>query len=284
VRIVRTIAELRASLASPRRSGERIGFVPTMGFFHDGHLSLMRRARAECDTVVVSLFVNPTQFNDARDLEVYPRDETRDAALAAGEGVHFLFAPTAEEMYPDGFDTEVVVHRLAEPLEGASRGPAHFRGVATVVAKLFNIVQPEVAYFGQKDAQQALVVRRMTRDLDLPVRVVVCPTVREPDGLAMSSRNVRLGPTARDQALALRHGLQAATERISGGERDAARVIAAGRQAMTRTGIEPEYFAIVSADTLAPLDALAGELLIAVAARVNGVRLIDNEILTVPAT
>jgi len=284
VRIVRTIAELRASLASPRRGGDRIGFVPTMGFFHDGHLSLMRRARAECDVVVVSLFVNPTQFNEARDLEAYPRDEERDGALAAGEGVHFLFAPTAEEIYPAGFDTEVVVHRLAESLEGVSRGPAHFRGVATVVAKLFNIVQPDVAYFGQKDAQQALVVRRMTRDLDLPVRVVVCPTVREPDGLAMSSRNVRLGPDARQHALALRHGLQEATARIASGERDAARVIEAGREAMARTGIEPEYFAIVSADKLVPLHVLAGELLIAVAARVDGVRLIDNEILTVPTT
>lgn len=284
MKVVRRIADVRAALEAPRHRGERIGFVPTMGFFHDGHLSLMRRACAECDVVVVSLFVNPTQFNEASDLDAYPRDEARDSALAEGEGVHLLFAPTADEMYPPGFDTEVAVGRLSESLEGAVRGPRHFRGVATVVTKLFNIVQPEVAYFGQKDAQQALVIRRMTRDLDLPVRVVVCPTVREADGLAMSSRNVRLTPEARRQALALRRGLQSATDRIASGERSASRVITAARATMSIAGVEPEYFAIVSAETLAPVDPLAGELLIAVAARVGGVRLIDNEVLTVPPT
>ena len=284
MKVVREISALRRALEAPRRRGERIGFVPTMGFFHEGHLSLMRRARADCDLVVVSLFVNPTQFNEPSDLVSYPRDEVRDTALAAGAGVHFLFAPAAEEMYPPGFETEVTVPRLSEPLEGVSRGAGHFRGVATVVTKLFNIVQPDAAYFGQKDAQQALLIRRMTRDLDMPIRVVVCPTVREPDGLAMSSRNVRLAPDARPRALALQRGLQAATARIADGERDASRVAKAARDAMANAGIEPEYFAVVSAETLAPVDALSGDVLLAVAARVGGVRLIDNEIVTIPET
>ena len=281
--IVRAIAELRDLLDVPRQDGARIGLVPTMGFFHEGHLSLMRRARMEADVVVVSLFVNPTQFNDAADLEAYPRDEERDAAMAASVGVDYVFAPTAEEMYPAGGVTSVVVGGVTEPLEGASRGPGHFRGVATVVAKLFNIVQPQIAYFGQKDAQQALVIRRMTRDLDFPIRIEVCPTVREADGLAMSSRNVRLSPDARTQALALKLGLDAATTAIRGGERDAARAERIGRAAMATLGVEPEYFALVSAETLAPEYRLAGEILIAVAARVGGVRLIDNEIVRVDA-
>jgi pantoate--beta-alanine ligase len=265
-----------------RREGASIGLVPTMGFFHEGHLSLMRRARVDCGVVVVSLFVNPTQFNDAADLEAYPRDESRDAAIAQSGGVDILFAPAASEMYQHDASTTVTVGGVSEPLEGESRGPGHFRGVATVVAKLFNIVQPSVAYFGQKDAQQALVVRRMVRDLDFPVRIDVCPTVREPDGLAMSSRNVRLAPAVRAQALALRRGLDAAAAAIAGGERNAARVEGRGRQAMEALGVEPEYFAIVSAATLAPTRSLSGEVLIAVAARVGGVRLIDNEIVSAP--
>jgi pantoate--beta-alanine ligase len=282
--LIRTIAEMRELLDSPRQDGARIGLVPTMGYFHEGHLSLMRRARFECDVVVVSLFVNPTQFNDRADLEAYPRDEERDAAMAASVGVDYVFAPSVEEMYPPpGAVTTVVVSDVTEPLEGASRGPGHFRGVATVVAKLFNIIQPQIAYFGQKDAQQALVIRRMTRDLDFPIRIEVCPTVREPDGLAMSSRNVRLSPDARQQALALRRGLDAAVTAIRGGERDAARVERLGREAMESLGIEPEYFALVSADTLAPAYRLAGDVLIAIAARVGGVRLIDNEIVQVGA-
>jgi pantoate--beta-alanine ligase len=225
--------------------------------------------------------VNPTQFNDRSDLEAYPRDEERDAAMAASVGVDYVFAPSVDEMYPPGGATTVVVSDITEPLEGASRGPAHFRGVATVVTKLFNIVQPQIAYFGQKDAQQALVIRRMTRDLDFPIRIEVCPTMREPDGLAMSSRNVRLSPDTRAQALALRRGLDAAVAAIRGGERDAARVERLGRDAMASFGVEPEYFALVSADTLAPEYRLAGEVLIAVAAKVGGVRLIDNEIVQV---
>ena len=283
MKIVRTIAELRSALDAHRRRGERIGFVPTMGFFHEGHLSLMRRARDECDVVVVSLFVNPTQFNDPSDLAAYPRDERRDAAMAEEVGVDWLFAPNAAEMYPPATATAVVVSGVSEPLEGVSRGPGHFRGVATVVAKLFNIVQPAVAYFGQKDAQQALVIRRMARDLDFPLQVEVCPTVREADGLAMSSRNLRLSPEARKQALALKRGLDAATDAIAAGERTRERVERRGRDAMEALGVEPEYFVVLCAHTLMPVDTLAGEILVAVAAGVGGVRLIDNAIVRVAA-
>ena len=282
MRIVRTIDELRGVLDPRRREGARIGLVPTMGYFHEGHLSLMRRAREGNDVVVVSLFVNPTQFNDPADLEAYPRDETRDAAMAQSAGVDLLFAPDAGEMYRRDATTAVVVGGVSESLEGESRGPGHFRGVATVVAKLLNIVQPSVAYFGQKDAQQALVIRRMVRDLDFPVRIEVCPTVREPDGLAMSSRNVRLSATARAQALALKHGLDAAAHAISRGERDASKVEQRAREEMRMFRVEPEYFALVSAETLAPLRTLSGEVLIAVAAKVGGVRLIDNQLVDAP--
>jgi pantoate--beta-alanine ligase len=284
VRIIREIAELRSALEASRATGARIGLVPTMGAFHEGHLSLMRRARIDCDVVVVSLFVNPTQFNDTADLDAYPRDEARDAAIAQSGGVDYVFAPNAREMYAHDASTAITVGGISEPLEGQSRGPGHFRGVATVVAKLFNIVQPTVAYFGQKDAQQVLVIRRMVRDLDFPIRIEVCQTIREPDGLAMSSRNVRLSPQARTQALALRRGLDAAVSAIAGGERNAARVETRARAAMEALGVEAEYFAVVSADTLGPMRTLAGEVLIAVAASVGGVRLIDNEIVGTPPT
>ena len=281
-RIVRTIDELRGVVDPRRREAARVGLVPTMGYFHEGHLSLMRRAREGSDVVVVSLFVNPTQFNDPADLEAYPRDEARDAAMAQSVGVDLLFAPDAREMYRHDATTSVIVGGVSESLEGESRGPAHFRGVATVVAKLLNIVQPTVAYFGQKDAQQALVIRRMVRDLDFPTRIEVCPTVREPDGLAMSSRNVRLSATGRAQALALKHGLDAAAAAIARGERDATKVEQRGREEMKRFRVEPEYFAVVSADRLAPLRSLSGEVLLAVAAKVGGVRLIDNQLVDVP--
>jgi pantoate--beta-alanine ligase len=277
--LVRTIAELRAELDPVRRAGKSIGFVPTMGYFHDGHASLMRRARATCDWVVVSLFVNPTQFNDPNDLTVYPRDEARDADVARREGVDHLFAPSAAEIYPAGFATAVTVAGVTEPMEGATRGTAHFAGVATVVAKLFNIVQPDTAFFGQKDAQQALVVRRMARDLDMPVRIEVCPTIREPDGLAMSSRNVRLTAAARQQALALSAGLAAAERAVSGGERDTRAVATVARAAMHQRGVEPEYLEIVSTETMARVERIDGEALLAIAAHVDGVRLIDNVIL-----
>ena len=281
MRIVRTVGETRDAVRGARGEGMTIGFVPTMGALHEGHLSLLRRARAQCDYVVISVFVNPTQFNDPADLAAYPRDEARDAAMAREVGTDLFFAPPAAEMYPDAFATEITVAGLSEPLEGVMRGPSHFRGVATVVAKLFNIVAPDVAYFGQKDAQQAVIIRRLARDLDFPVRVEVCPTIREPDGLAMSSRNVRLDPSDRDRALALRRGLDAAEAAIAAGERDAGKVRRAGRAAMRARAVDPDYFEVVSAETLRPLKVVEGEVLIAVAARVGAVRLIDNVLVRV---
>jgi pantoate--beta-alanine ligase len=280
VKVVRRVAELRSLLDEHRQDGRSIGFVPTMGYFHEGHRSLMRRARDASDVVVVSLFVNPTQFNDPADLEKYPRDETHDFGIASEEDVDVMFAPPAEEIYPAGFSTTVNVKGVSEPLEGAARGASHFAGVATVVAKLFNIVQPTSAFFGQKDAQQALVIRRMTRDLDFRVRVEVCPTVRESDGLAMSSRNVRLDGAARQQARALSAALFAAEKAVANGTRDAVRVLAAAQDVLGHSGVTPQYLALVSTDTLQPVTEIEGEALLAIAAFVGGVRLIDNTILT----
>jgi pantoate--beta-alanine ligase len=283
MRTVRTVAELRAQLAAPRRAGTTIGLVPTMGFLHEGHLSLIRRAREECGVVVVSLFVNPAQFDDAGDLAAYPRDEARDEALAAEAGADVLFAPEPGAVYPRGFATTVAVRGVTEPLEGAHRGTAHFDGVTTVVAKLLNMAGPDVAFFGQKDAQQALVIRRLVRDLDMPVRVEIAPTVREADGLALSSRNVRLSPADRERALALSRALHAAETAVAAGERDAARVRELALAAMHDFSVEPEYLELVSADTLAPVTTIDGEVLLAVAARVGDVRLIDNTLLSAPA-
>lgn len=280
MRTLRTVAELRAALAQPRRTGRRIGLVPTMGAFHEGHLSLMRRAREDCEEVVVSLFVNPTQFTEGADLAAYPRDEARDAALAAEVGVDLLFAPAPAEIYPGGFATTISVAGVAEPLEGAYRGRAHFDGVATVVAKLFNIVAPEVAYFGQKDVQQTLVIRRLVTDLDLPVRIEVCPIVREPDGLAMSSRNERLDPVQRERATALYRALRAADARAAAGERDPDAIARHARGELERAGVDTEYFELVSAETLAPARDMDGPVLAVVAARVGATRLIDNHTLT----
>jgi pantoate--beta-alanine ligase len=280
VRIVRTVPELREVVRSARSVGAHIGLVPTMGAFHDGHLTLMRRARERSGFVVVSLFVNPTQFNDAADLTRYPRDEARDAELAEGVGVDVLFAPGVAEVYPEGFATSVDVAGLAEPLEGVVRGAGHFRGVATVVTKLLNMVQPDDAYFGQKDAQQALIIRRLVRDLDMAVRVEICPTVREPDGLAMSSRNVRLDPAARRRAPALARALHAVEAAVAEGERDAARALAAGAPILAEAEITPEYFAAVSAHSLEPVTQLDGETLVAIAAKLGDVRLIDNVLVT----
>jgi pantoate--beta-alanine ligase len=277
MRIVRTVGELREALADPRRDGHLIGLVPTMGALHEGHAALLRRARAECAYVVMSLFVNPTQFNEASDLAAYPRDEAADAAIAAAEGVDLVFAPAPDEVYPDGFATTVKVDGPALGLEGEHRGPGHFEGVATVVLKLLNMAQPDVAYFGQKDGQQLAVIRRMVRDLDVPVRIEVVPTVREPDGLALSSRNVRLGPVERRRALALHAGLQAAARSFADGQRAADGVVAAARAAMTTYDVDPEYLAVVDADTFKPLDEIDRRALIAVAARVGDVRLIDNQ-------
>ncbi|MEO6525669.1 MAG: pantoate--beta-alanine ligase [Gemmatimonadaceae bacterium] len=273
---MRTVAELRDVVRVARAGGGRVGLVPTMGAFHEGHLSLMRRARDVAGFVVVSLFVNPSQFNDDGDLARYPRDEARDAAMADSVGVDVLFAPAVEEVYPPGFATSVEVPGLSAPLEGAMRGEGHFRGVATVVTKLLNMAQPDDALFGQKDAQQALVIRRLVRDLDLPVRVEVCPTVREPDGLAMSSRNARLDQDARRRAPAIARALRAVEASVVGGERDVARALAAGASILAAAAIAPEYFAAAAADTLERVDTIAGETLVAIAAMVGGVRLIDN--------
>ena len=281
MRVLRTVAELRTLLAAARSGGNSIGLVPTMGYFHDGHLSLMRRARSDTDVVVVSLFVNPAQFAPGEDLDAYPRDEERDQRLAEGEGVDVLFAPPLEEVYPDGFATTVTVRDLTEMLEGdqAQRGAVHFQGVTTVVTKLFNMVGPDVAYFGQKDAQQALVVRKLVRDLDIPVRIEVCPTIRDADGLALSSRNAYLSPEERERALALSRALRAAEAAVAGGTRDAAAVVAVARDELDRAGVEPDYLQLRSATDLSPVERVNGSALLAVAARVGRARLIDNAIL-----
>jgi pantoate--beta-alanine ligase len=279
MRTIRTIAALRDHLRLERSADRTIGLVPTMGAFHAGHASLMERARRETDVVVVSLFVNPAQFGPGEDLAAYPRDEQRDAGVAEAAGVDVLFAPPVEEVYPASFQTTVTVGELAEPLEGARR-PGHFDGVATVVVKLLNMVQPDVAFFGQKDAQQALVVRRVVGDLDIPTRIEVCPTVREPDGLAMSSRNAYLAPAERQRAVALRRALDAAEQAVAAGERDAGAVATAAHAAMEPYGVEPEYLALVSSDSLRPVDRIDGQILVALAARVGPARLIDNTLIT----
>jgi pantoate--beta-alanine ligase len=280
VKIVREKDELRKALAEPRRRGKRIGLVPTMGYFHEGHLSLMRSAREDCDVVVVSLFVNPTQFGPSEDLESYPRDEDRDAELAALEGVDLLWMPDADRMYPEGFATTVEVgNELTGVLEGdpSHRGPSHFRGVTTIVAKLFNAVQPDVAYFGRKDAQQALVIERMTQDLDFPVEIAVLPTVREDDGLALSSRNAYLTPEQREQAAAISRALRAADEAARGGETSTDALVETVSNELRNAGIEPEYVEARAAEDLSPIATLNGRpVLVAVAARVGRARLIDN--------
>jgi pantoate--beta-alanine ligase len=280
MRTLRTVAELRAARRGPRRAGRSIGLVPTMGALHEGHLSLIRRARTTCDVVVVSLFVNAAQFDEPADLAAYPRDERRDAALAAQTGADVLFAPPPAEVYPVGFATTVTVGELGATLEGERRGAGHFAAVATVVTKLLNMAQPDVAFFGQKDAQQVAVVRRLVRDLDIPVRIEVGDTVRELDGLALSSRNVRLQADDRRRALALRRGLDAVRACHAAGERDARILAAIGRAAMAELDVEPEYLELVSPDTFAPVGTVGEQpVLVAVAARIGDVRLIDNDIL-----
>jgi pantoate--beta-alanine ligase len=281
VRTLRTVPGLRTALKPARRAERTIGLVPTMGALHDGHLSLIRSAREQTGEVVVSLFVNPSQFEDADDLDAYPRDEERDAALAQEAGADILFAPPAELVYPAGFSTQVRVEGpLTETLEGAHRGPEHFHGVTTIVTKLLNMVQPDAAFFGQKDAQQALVIRKLVRDLDMDVRIEIAPTVREPDGLALSSRNGRLHGDDRRRALALHRALQAAEQAAGGGERDAAAIAQLARAQMQELQVEPEYLALVNPEDLAPVHALRGDTLVAVAARVGEVRLIDNTVIS----
>jgi pantoate--beta-alanine ligase len=284
MRTVRTVCELREALSPERRTGRTIGLVPTMGAFHDGHLSLIRQARRDCDVVVVSIFVNPTQFGPNEDLDAYPRDEERDAQLAAAEGVDLLWTPDVREMYPKRFATAVEVgESLTGVLEGdpRHRGPAHFRGVTTVVAKLFNSVQPDVAYFGRKDAQQALVIERMTRDLDFPVEIEVLPTVREQDGVAMSSRNAYLAAEERERATAISRALWAAEEAAERGEQSVDALVEVVRAELRNSGVDPEYVEARDAEDLTPLAELNGRpLLVAVAARVGKARLIDNIVIT----
>ena len=250
-----------------------------MGALHEGHLSLIRHARACCDVVVVSLFVNPSQFNERSDLECYPRQESQDAVLAAAAGADVLFAPSVEEVYPSGFATTVEVLGVTDKLEGETRGAAHFQGVSTVVTKLLCMVQPDIAYFGQKDAQQVVVIRRLVTDLNLPVCVEACPTVREPDGLAMSSRNALLDPDQRERALALPAALRAASELAGTGERSTDALLEAATNAMAQFGVEAEYLAIVDPDTFEALDSLHRPALLVLAARVGEIRLIDNFLL-----
>jgi pantoate--beta-alanine ligase len=282
MRVVRTKDELREALVPTRRDGSRIGLVPTMGALHEGHLSLLRAARGDCDVLVMSLFVNPTQFGPGEDLDRYPRDEARDLELAEAEGVDLVYAPPPEEVYPQGFATSVEVSGgLTDVLCGSpdARGPSHFRGVTTIVAKLFNSVQPDVAYFGQKDAQQAIVIRRMVRDLDFPIRIAVLPTVREPDGLALSSRNAYLNPSERERAVALSRALAAAERRASDGASLADAMATAGAE-LEAAGVHPEYLEARDADDLALTERFNGRpVLIAVAARVGSTRLIDNVVI-----
>jgi pantoate--beta-alanine ligase len=282
VRTVRTVAEVRRHVGAARAAGRSIGLVPTMGAFHAGHHALIRTARERCDEVVVWLFVNPKQFDEASDLASYPRDEARDAAAAAELGVDVLFAPDVEEVYPPGFATTIRVDGLADVLEGAERGPGHFAGVCTVVAKMLNMVGPDLAFFGQKDAQQVAVLRRMARDLNIPVQLVVIPTVREPDGLALSSRNAHLDAGERRRAVALSRGLRAAEDAVAAGEREAAAIAAAARAAMD--SVEPDYLALVDPESFEPVQNVNGRVLVAVAARIGGTRLIDNTIIHTAAT
>jgi pantoate--beta-alanine ligase len=279
MRTLRHVGDLRALLAPERREGATIGLVPTMGALHEGHLSLIHLARAQCDVVIVSLFVNPSQFDEHSDLERYPRRESEDATLAAQAGADLLFAPSIEEVYPPGFATAVEVLGITDRFEGACRGAAHFRGVATVVTKLLCMTQPDIAYFGAKDAQQVVVIRRLIADLDLPVGVEVGPTVREADGLAMSSRNALLDPASRKRARALFAALDAASLRAGAGERSIAALIGAAEDTLARSGIRPDYLALVDPVAFEPLEELDRPALLVVAARVGGVRLIDNALL-----
>jgi len=276
-----TVSELRTCLAAHRAAGNRIGLVPTMGYLHAGHLSLVQAARHECDVVVMSIFVNPKQFGPQEDFTTYPRDMAGDLRQARAAGVDAVFTPTVAEMYPPGFLTEVSVHELTSPLCGASR-PGHFNGVTTVVAKLFNIVGPDRAYFGQKDYQQVLVIRKMATDLCMPLAVVTCPTVREPDGLAMSSRNAYLNPAERQAALVLWRALLLAEERLAQGERQGTRLAATlcdfiAQEPLARI----DYVAVADPDTLRQVEEISDTVLVALAVYIGKTRLIDNAVLNI---
>lgn len=277
--IYHTIADIREFVRQARTNGHSIGLVPTMGYLHEGHLELMRRAKDQCDIVIVSIFVNPTQFGPGEDLASYPRDLDRDAGMAERVGVDAIFNPGAEEIYPSGYCTYIDVERITERLCGVSR-PGHFRGVATVVAKLFNIVKPDYAYFGQKDAQQVLVIKRMAADLNMEVEVVTVPTVREQDGLAMSSRNIYLDPEQRQAALSLSRSLNRAAEEVRAGERNAEKIRQLVINMIKSEPIaEIDYVELYSHPDLEPVDVINGPALLALAVKMGRARLIDNIIL-----
>jgi pantoate--beta-alanine ligase len=267
---------MRSACRSARGAGQRLGLVPTMGALHEGHLSLVRAAKASCDVVAASIFLNPTQFGPHEDLEKYPRSFERDRQLLESEDVQLLFAPSVEEMYPQGAVTWVTVEDLSSKLDGRSR-PGHFRGVTTVVAKLFHIIEPDIAFFGQKDAAQVAIIRRMVRDLNLTVKIAVCPIVREADGLAMSSRNAYLDPKQRREALALHRSLLRVEGLVTAGEQDSAMLKAAGREEIAgENSVRLDYFEIVDPETLDPVEKVSPGALVAVAAFVGNTRLIDN--------
>jgi pantoate--beta-alanine ligase len=281
MKVCSTIPETRAACREARTNLRRLGLVPTMGALHEGHLSLVRAAKDQCDAVAVSIFVNPTQFGPTEDLSKYPRQFDRDSQLLEKEGVEILFAPTVEEIYPhpNAEVTWVVVEGLSEKLDGRSR-PGHFRGVTTIVAKLFHIVEPDAAFFGQKDAAQLAVIRRMVLDLNFPVEIVACPIVREPDGLAMSSRNAYLNREERVRALVLQRSLQKARQQFQAGERSSAKLISAAREVFaSEPEVSLDYFEIVDPDTLEPVERISQKTLVAVAAYVGNTRLIDNVVL-----
>lgn len=282
MKIVTSIAKMQELSRQLRGGGLTVGFVPTMGYLHDGHLELVRRARSECDVVVVSIFVNPTQFNNREDFEKYPRDVAADRAVLEHVGVDVLFMPEASDVYADGAATTVHVGSLGDHLCGPVR-PGHFDGVATIVSALFNMVMPDVAVFGEKDWQQLQIVRRMVRDLHVPVRIVGVPTMRESDGLAMSSRNARLGDAEREIAPAIYRGLSAAVEAYRAGERRSAALVARAREAIDATGaFRIEYLEVVDGEALAPVETANDGCVMAVAAFLGGVRLIDNVSLARP--
>ena len=279
MQILRTIAEMKSACRQMQRTGKTLGFVPTMGALHEGHLSLVQASKKRCHVTAVSIFVNPLQFGPSEDLATYPRTLERDSKLLDELGVELLFAPAAEEMYPAGATTYVLVQGLSDKLDGASR-PGHFRGVATVVAKLFAIIRPDFAFFGQKDAAQVAVLRKMASDLNLDVELVVCPIVREADGLALSSRNAYLNPEQRQQALVLHRSLMKVKAAAEAGERDAARLIEIGKQVVAaEPAARLDYFAIVNPETLDPVADISRGALVAVAAFIGTTRLIDNIVL-----
>jgi pantoate--beta-alanine ligase len=274
--LLTTRNRIRYAVAAARDAGRLIGLVPTMGALHAGHLSLVAASRQSCDVTVATIFVNPTQFGPNEDFATYPRNLKADLEKLRTAGVDFVFAPPVEEMYPEGNTTRVDVESIAAPLEGAFR-TGHFRGVATIVAKLFNLIPADIAFFGQKDYQQSLVVRRMVADLDMPVRIEVCPIVRDTDGLAVSSRNAYLSPAERERALSISRSLRVAEERLRGGERDALAIAARVRETLMSGGIDRvDYAAVVDAETLAPLAQIEGPTAVLIAAHVGRTRLIDN--------